>query len=332
MTGDIEDSKIQLQEISQQGTGCSPQATFRDMCEQFMDSFVEEQSTKCPNRIALIHENGSDILRYCELDSLGRELALLIQNEIVSALDTDEFPANPMISLMCERNISMVVSIIGILKAGCAYVPVDPSFPPDRQSHILTHSRSMALILDIPSYNRALDLKVLLPNVVIVLDPRTAKPIRRNVNSPPRIFLTHPRMESDIAYVLYTSGSTGKPKGVMVTHEGVINLIQWFSSELKITEKSVVLGLTTFCFDISVLEMFVPLFCGATLVIAESSTQKDPFRILDIIRERGVTLMQATPTTFEMMLATGWTGDTSIDFLVNFAVVYSISFMPITES
>jgi len=122
----------------------------------------------------------------------------------------------------------------------------------------------------------------------------------------------------EIAYVLYTSGSTGKPKGVVVSHRGVINIVNWFADELQISkaEASRVLGLTTFCFDISVLEMFLPLLHGGTLIIAKSSTQKDPFRLLDVLRERQVTVMQATPTTYEMMLATGWRGDNEIDFLV----------------
>jgi surfactin family lipopeptide synthetase A len=77
-----------------------------------------------------------------------------------------------------------------------------------------------------------------------------------------------------------------------------------------------VLALTTFCFDISVLEMFLPLFRGGALVLAEQATQKNPFRLLDVIKNTGVTVMQATPTTFEMLLATGWKGDHSIDFLI----------------
>jgi non-ribosomal peptide synthetase component F len=117
-------------------------------------------------------------------------------------------------------------------------------------------------------------------------------------------------------YVLYTSGSTGKPKGVMVKQAGVVNIVEWFAQALGVDATSRVLGLTTFCFDISVLEMYLPLICGAGLVMVEQSSQKDPFQLLDVIRDQCVTVVQATPTTYEMLFATGWKGDPSIDFLV----------------
>jgi len=116
--------------------------------------------------------------------------------------------------------------------------------------------------------------------------------------------------------VLYTSGSTGKPKGVLIYQSSVLNVVKWFTKELHITMSSVVLGITTCCFDISVLEIFLPLLNGAKLILASTATQKDPYRILNAISQRGVTVMQATPTTFEMMLATGWKGDPTLDILV----------------
>ena len=119
-----------------------------------------------------------------------------------------------------------------------------------------------------------------------------------------------------IAYVLYTSGSTGKPKGVMVLNKGVHNIINFFADKLCIQPADKVLCLTTFCFDISVLELFMPLVRGATVVLASSKTQKQPLRILDLIKRRAVSVMQATPTTYEMLMSTGWNGDKSLKLLV----------------
>jgi amino acid adenylation domain-containing protein len=119
-----------------------------------------------------------------------------------------------------------------------------------------------------------------------------------------------------LAYVLYTSGSTGKPKGVMVYNHSVLNIVEWFAEELSVTPVDRVLSLTTFCFDISVLELFLPLVRGAIVVMASAQTQKDPQRIVNLLIEHRVTIMQATPTTYEMMLTDGWTGDASIRFLV----------------
>ena len=121
---------------------------------------------------------------------------------------------------------------------------------------------------------------------------------------------------NSLAYVLYTSGSTGKPKGVMVKQLSVKNTIKWFSNELNVNNQKVILGLTTFCFDISVLEYMLAFTNGATLVVVNSSTQKDPQRLIEIINDYNVNIFQATPTTYEMLLMWGWSGNASLDMLV----------------
>jgi polyketide synthase PksJ len=217
--------------------------------------------------------------------------------------------------------------MLAVLKAGAAYVPVDPAFPPDRQSYIFNHSKSCLLLADEDSYREALSLGVAFPPVVVVSkEGRVVTGLRVDRNYSDKevsvLLLTARERQRDregggLMYVLYTSGSTGKPKGVMVRHRGVANLVGWFARELKAGPGSRVLGLTTACFDISVLEIYLPLVSGGTLVLAQSASQKDPFRLLDLVRAERVTVMQATPTTFEMVLATGWTGDSRIDVLVS---------------
>ena len=286
----------------------------------YLDIVFGESCKKNGNSRAIILEDGKVEYTYGELNIMASNLEntlrqiLYADEKIVSFDDC----INRTVSLMTERNVAMIVAILAILKAGASYVPVDPSFPPDRQAHIFSHSKSKLLLVDTESYEKAIALGVSLPPVVVI-HPSTGeilkKPeIKANVTESPQFVVK--RSPRDMAYVLYTSGSTGKPKGVMVTHEGVVNIVNWFADELRVDSKSVVLGLTTFCFDISVLEMFMPLFRGGTLVIASSATQKDPFHLLDVIHDRRVTVMQATPTTYEMMLATGWLGDPSIDLLV----------------
>jgi non-ribosomal peptide synthetase component F len=117
----------------------------------------------------------------------------------------------------------------------------------------------------------------------------------------------------------------------MVKQEGVVNIVDWFADALSLGPEGKVLCLTTFCFDISVLEMFMPLFRGSTLVLAKASSQKDPFQLLELVDNAGVTVVQATPTTYEMMLATGWTGDGSIDFLVG-GEAFRPSLLPLTHN
>eukprot|EP01041_Mallomonas_annulata_P012877 gene12877-27158_t len=277
-----------------------------------LDGLVAQTCEKKPNNIAVITEDGSKRLTYSVLNDLVLDLS-----DYISPLIYKKDDNGPLISIMTERNIAMIVAILAILKSGAAYVPVDPNFPPDRHSHIFTNSQSQLLITDQASYEKALKLGVDLPTVIVV-DASTGAVIKKkkslDIQSESAIYPA--ATKSDMAYILYTSGSTGKPKGVMVHHTGVINNVYWFAKELQVWENSVVLGISTYCFDISVLEMFMPLVYGGTLIIANTATQRDPYRLLDVIAEHGVTVMQATPTTYEMMLATGWTGDKNIDFLV----------------
>jgi len=277
--------------------------------QNYLDVAFHESCQKNSHRRAVILEDGNVKYTYSELNYMASNLEITLRHILYAEEKSFSFDdcINRTVSLMTERNVAMIVAILAILKAGASYVPVDPSFPPDRQAHIFSHSKSKLLLVDSESYEKALALGVTLPPVVVI-HPSTGEIVKKpdiisNVFDAPQYIVK--RSPRDMAYVLYTSGSTGKPKGVMVTHEGVVNIVNWFADELKVDSNSVVLGLTTFCFDISVLEMFMPLFRGATLVIASSSTQKDPFHLLDVIHDRKVTVMQATPTTYEMMLATG---------------------------
>lgn len=151
-----------------------------------------------------------------------------------------------------------------------AYVPVDPAFPPDRQTHIFAHSKCQVLITDAESLELALSLGVIVPPTLVVNSAAMAigskailgHLISKSLHLPTFDYMDKEktlydarkkvdhREDGGLAYVLYTSGSTGKPKGVMVKQAGVVNIVNWFADELKVGRHSRVLGLTTFCFDI----------------------------------------------------------------------------------
>lgn len=273
-------------------------------------------SSLYPNNVAVELEDGRSI-RYCELDKLINKLYEIIVPALVGA--SRELAPTPLVAVMMTRDFSVIASILAILKSDATYVPVDPTFPSDRQSYIFEQSKSQLLITDEKSYKQALALGVVLPPV-LVLHSETCD-IVENCLSTTKLSWNDSYIEeglstNQLVYVLYTSGSTGKPKGVMVKQEGVTNIVGLFSDALKITESSRILGLTILCFDISVLELFLALTNGATLVLAKSNSQKDPFILLDLIKRARVNVVQATPTSYEMMLATGWDGDETIDFLV----------------
>jgi non-ribosomal peptide synthetase component F len=274
-------------------------------------------------REAVVLESGHSI-SYTNLNDAAGDLAMVIVSHISTSEIEDE---NMLVGIMVQRHIGLIVSILGVLKSGAAYVPVDPSFPPDRQSYIFTHSKSKLLIADEHAWSQAIHLGISLPPVIIINENGVVirshlqhAYMKRHISIARLMEESRQRalhqIDGGLMYVLYTSGSTGKPKGVMVTNLSVANVVDYFAIELKVSPDSRVLCLTTVCFDISVIEIFMPLTRGAALVLIKSETQRDPFRILEVVREQQVSVVQATPTTFEMLLATGWSGDASVDFLV----------------
>ena len=272
-----------------------------------------------PDRQALVLESGESCT-YGQLHSLATDIGSCVLSHSVSSGSGED---TALVCLMMHRHAGLVASMLGVLMAGAAYVPVDPAFPPDRQTYIFEHSRCQMLIVDEDCHRQALSLGVAVPPAIVIsaegrviASPREYA-LDESGEALGRARLScHSRRMGGLMYVLYTSGSTGKPKGVMVQQYGVTNVVSWFADEIGVNERSRVLGLTTACFDISVLEIYMPLTRGGTLVLADSASQKDPFRLLELMRRESVGVFQATPTTYEMMLATGWRGDRSIDFLV----------------
>jgi non-ribosomal peptide synthetase component F len=120
---------------------------------------------------------------------------------------------------------------------------------------------------------------------------------------------------SDLAYVIYTSGSTGRPKGVLVEHRNAVSFLRAFGAQVRVGPDDVVLGATTLSFDPSVVEIFLPLLHGAQIVIADRETTLDPARLSELVRASGVSVMQATPITWRMLIDIGWTGEPGLTAL-----------------
>lgn len=292
-----------------------------DADDGFIIDYVEESVRKHPSSIAIIapdYKNGSSVT-YIEMWTKVMILSQMIRRHFKNsqALDT------PLVSIMMNRGIGAVVCILGVLKGGAAYVPIDPTHPTDRQEYILKHSKSELILLgeDIFPFLQAMDQ---IP-VCIVVNSQTGEVLSNKTylhcEESPSFTIKRRDSAKTRAYVLYTSGSTGSPKGVMVHNKGLTNVIRYFANYLEVCAMDRVLGLTTFCFDISMLELFVPLISGATLVIVSAKTQTNPFRILEVLRDHKLTIMQATPTTYELLMSCDWNGDANIHFLVGGEVV-----------
>jgi len=302
-----------------------------------LDAF-ERVVQQHPRNVALVLEDGQSFT-FAVLDAVAAAIAEELACAMLHVDASHDAMNTPLVAVMMGRGVGVVASFLAVLKVGAAYVPVDPAFPPDRQGHILTHARCAVLLTDAACLEQATAMGVQLPPALVV-DSSAILPdgvdtdegvISRVLHLPPDLHLGRGadkpaalvaarRQRSrggGLAYVLYTSGSTGQPKGVMVTHAGLTHVVAWFARELAVGPHSRVLGVTTFCFDISMLELFLPLVSGGALVLASQvprcccspfhpprwtplthhychrqASQRDPFRLLDVVRRTGVTVVQ----------------------------------------
>ncbi|NUP12171.1 MAG: amino acid adenylation domain-containing protein, partial [Polyangiaceae bacterium] len=249
----------------------------RDRC---IHHLIEAQAARTPDAIAL-SRNGAT-LSYGELEARANRLASYLRDKGVRE--------ESLVAICCERSIEMVVGIVAVLKAGAAYVPLDPSYPParidavvaDAQPRVVLSQSSVAAL--VPTHGAEL---VLLDADAPAIDlASTARP-RTSVKP------------GQLAYVIYTSGSTGKPKGVAIEHHSAVAMIAWSRTVFSEAELRGVLFSTSICFDLSVFEMFVTLASGGTLVIADNALE-----LPSLVERDRVTLVNTVPTAInELSLA-----------------------------
>jgi amino acid adenylation domain-containing protein len=201
-----------------------------------------------------------------------------------------------LVGIYMDRSLEMLIAMLGVMKAGAAYVPFDPMFPASRIEQILAETDVPVML----TLSRDLDA---LPNsnaIVIALDAESAALAKE-----PRMSL--PEIAADSrAYVIFTSGSTGRPKGVEVTHGAVVNLLMDMTRRLEMKPTDRLLAVTTLSFDIAVLEMLLPLVSGGTVVIAHRDDVADGLQLTELLRATGATVLQATPITWRMLVEQGF--------------------------
>ena len=186
-----------------------------------------------------------------------------------------------------EPSVEMLIAALAVMKTGAAYVPLDPHFPEDRLSFI-RQDAGLALVVSEENWPALDSLRPASPTVV---------------------------QSSDRAYVIYTSGSTGQPKGVEIPHRAVVNFLHSMQREPGISNSDRLLAVTTFSFDIAGLELFLPLVSGAEVIIAGRDTTRDGKALARMLDTKMITMLQATPTTWKMLIEAGWTGSRSLKML-----------------
>jgi amino acid adenylation domain-containing protein len=240
---------------------------------------------RIPGRTAIVCGNQS--LTFFELDSRALAIARTLRSKGVARGD--------IVGVMVERSPDLVAALLGVMRAGAAYLPLDASYPPERLAAMLTDSGARFVLLDSAS-------RGVLPVSSICklcLDCELA------VDSIAEKHVILPGWD-DLAYLIYTSGTTGRPKGVPISHGSLANFLHSMEREPGLSEEDVLVGVTTVCFDIAGLELFLPLCVGAKLVIADRETSADGNRLCQLIREADATALQGTPATWRMLIAAGW--------------------------
>ncbi|MBE8967603.1 non-ribosomal peptide synthase/polyketide synthase, partial [Nostocales cyanobacterium LEGE 12452] len=254
--------------------------------DKSIHQLFEEQVDSTPDAIAVVYENQQ--LTYRQLNNRANQLAHYLKSLGVKA--------DILVGICVERSIEMLVGLLGILKAGGAYVPLDPDYPQQRLAFMLNDAAlpvvltQQSLLESLPEHTAQ----------VVCLDSDRQLIAQHSPENP----LTGSKPEN-LAYVIYTSGSTGKPKGVQVSHNGVVNFLASLSLSPGLTDSDTFCAVTTISFDIAALELYLPLIVGAKIVVVSREVASDGARLLLELQESGTTVMQATPATWQMLLASG---------------------------
>jgi amino acid adenylation domain-containing protein len=206
-----------------------------------------------------------------------------------------------LVGLCMERSPEMLVGLLAILKAGAAYVPLDPSYPADRLAFMVQDSGMPLLVTESPLASRIPASSA----SMLLLDADAARiAAHADTDLPPE-----PEAgPEDVAYVIYTSGSTGTPKGVLVPHRAVVNFLASVRREPGLAASDTLVAVTTLSFDIAVLELLLPLTVGARIVLASRDVSADGGQLASLLEQTQATVMQATPSTWRLLIASGWSG------------------------
>ncbi|WP_406320106.1 amino acid adenylation domain-containing protein [Streptomyces sp. NBC_01637] len=246
-------------------------------------SMFADQLARTPCQPAVT--SGSDTWSYAELDSRAEALAQQLSAAGVRPGDR--------VALRMDRSAALFAAVLAVWRVRGTYVPVDPEYPEERVAHVLTDAGVRVLLTDSDET---------VPSGITAVDVRAAVPAKHAGASrdarPPR--------PDDLAYVLYTSGSTGRPKGVEITHRSLALLVAAMTDVLAPASPQVWLGLTALSFDISTVEMFVPLTTGGRVVVVPEEARWDAAAQRALIRAHGVTHVQATPSGWRLLLAAGF--------------------------
>ena len=267
-------------------------ATSVVVADRCMHTLIEAQCDRTPDRIAI--RCADHALSYAELDARA--------NRIAHVLRARGAANGTLVGIALDRSIDMVATVLGVLKTGAGYVPLDPDFPGERLDYMVEDANLAALVTQNGHVAR-FDLR---GRPVLVLDRDAVE-----LEAAPATRISHDTgtaTADSIAYVIYTSGSTGRPKGVEIPHRAVANFLAGMIERPGLRADDRLVAVTTLSFDIAVLELFGPLSVGAEVVLARREDALDGETLKNLLAASRATLMQATPVTWRVLLQSGWSG------------------------
>ncbi len=257
--------------------------------DQTLHGLVLATARRRPDAVA-VELDGGDRLTYAELDERTRRLGARLRARGIGP--------GCLVAICLDRSLDLAVGLLGVLRAGAAYVPLDPAYPAQRlelmledsgAALVLAHAETVAALPDAAPKVLRLDGAEDLPEAELDAAAPEAGP-------------------EDLAYVIYTSGSTGRPKGVMIPHRALCNFVWTMRDVPGFGAQDTLVSVTTPCFDIFGLELFVPLVTGGRVVLASRATTGDGAALAALLDGRGATVMQATPATWRLLVDSGWRG------------------------
>ncbi|MDO6429754.1 amino acid adenylation domain-containing protein [Flavitalea sp. BT771] len=247
---------------------------------------ISRTARQYPNKTAL--EFNGQAFTYRQLIGQANQLAGLLLARNLQPED--------IVALIMDRSPDMLIAMLAIMRTGASYLPIDPEYPESFIRFMLEDS-SASLVFTSRKYANRFHSST----KELYMEDCRNKLQDYSDEDPNTVIEGH-----SLAYTLYTSGSTGRPKGVQIEHHSLLNFLVSMQQLLGIRPGDRLLAVTTVCFDISGLELYLPLVAGAALVLADRTTAKDARLLLDMIRAEKISIMQATPSTWKLMLDAGW--------------------------
>ncbi len=256
-----------------------------------LHALIKEQVERTPEAVAVVFEG--EVMTYRELHHRAGALARRLRRLGVGP--------ESLVAVAAERSLELVVALLGVLEAGAAYVPIDPSYPAERLAYMLDDSQAAAARPVVLTQERLLDRLPLGPlrargGEVLLLDGGWDESAETEDDLPIAVDPDHP------AYMIYTSGSTGRPKGAVNSHRAIVNRLLWMQEAFGLGPEDRVLQKTPFSFDVSVWEFFWPLLVGARLVVARPGGHQDARYLARLIREEGITTLHFVPSMLQVFL------------------------------